>query len=881
MQTLSLAGAWRYVTDESDIGISQGWYKSPIEAPDFFLPGSACENNIGTPVSFPDEMTKESVRCLRQHHTYTGVLWLERDVTIPDSWDKKQISLFLERVMFFSSLWVDGKPVGIEEDSLSTPHIYNLGALTPGMHRFTIRLDNRNRYHIDTMASGYTDDTQSIWLGAVGLVELQACEPYHIAHLAVYPDIENKQITVKTSICAPLHGLHSIEEGTLTLQAEGPDGTLPLRRYPIRLHHARQTRSFTYDMGDSVSLWDEFSPALYTLTAVLDLGNTTDTLTQSFGMREFRTDGRQFTINRMPTFLRGTLDCCVYPLTGYPPTDLDSWLRICRSAKEYGLNHIRFHSWCPPEAAFQAADMTGIYVLAEMPLWLNRDVCALEFGEHPAHELFFRREAKRISEWYGTHPSFCMFSCGNELLGDFSLLEDIIAQTKAIDSRRVYTLTSNFDRPVTPSDDYFCAFHSDGHGIRAQYFHDTICKDTCLAYPDGVQAQTVPVVSFEVGQYCVYPDIREIPKYSGNLSPVNFQAIKADLEKKHLAGRIDDFVRASGALAALLYKEDIEAALRTPEMGGFELLGLSDYPGQCTATIGLLNSFWENKGILSAEEFRAFCSPVVPLFQAKRIFKNTDTLDAVLCLADFRKSPAASFVFTLTMKAEGQVLYQTQTKETSVSIPLGFISSASMVTVELSVEEYTNSWNIFVYPDAPDVAGHVLTADAVTPEVEYAIANGGRILLFATSENLANPIAGKFYPVFWSPAYFPSSNPCGILCDNTHPVFDRFPTGRYADFQWYSILEHSVSIDISSLPDAFSALVEPVPNFFDNTRMANLFEVRVGNADILVCGYDLSREEPEIRQMNRSILSYINSGKFSPKQTLSRDTFLALFRTES
>ncbi|MCX7714446.1 MAG: glycoside hydrolase family 2 [Clostridia bacterium] len=884
MQTISLSGFWDYQTDETDIGKSQAFYKKKLNNSNFKLPGSACENNVGTEPERYDIMTKDAVRSLRQHHIYTGVMWYQREIEIPKEWMNKKIELFMERVMFFSQVWLDENKIGRQQDSLSTPHIYDLTPYaSTGKHTLTVRIDNRDLYNIDTMASGYTDDTQSIWNGIVGKIELRAYDAYHISNVQVFPDIHRKNITVKLTINTPLSTPSSKNNATVFLSVADCKGTSTLEKkeYNVTLFHKRQIVTLTYDMGDDVMLWDEFHPNLYELNAELVCEDCRESKTVIFGMREIKAVGREIHVNGKKIFLRGTLDCCVYPKTGYPPTDLDSWLHVCRTLKEYGLNHIRFHSWCPPDAAFAAADLTGIYVLAEMPLWLNLDVCSLATGDDLAHHSYYPAEAERISKCYGNHPSFCMFSNGNELLGDFELLESITTKLKALDSRRLYTLTSNFDRCVTPADDYFSAFRADGHGIRAQYFHKKLPLDTFLAYDDGIQAKDVPVISFEVGQYCVYPDVREIEKFTGNLIPVNFEVIANDLKKKNLLHKVGDFVFASGKLAALLYKEDIEAALRTHDMGGFELLGIHDYPGQCTATIGLLNSFWESKKIISPEEFREFCSPQVPLLKTKRIYENTENFFAQLAFADFGEEKVKNPIYVLDFVSNGEIIYSIETSEYNISFPLGFIKKASMIKAVLSIKNTNikNSWDIFVYPAGYEKQENkVLIENTLTNAVLDKIKSGGRVAVFADEKSLKKNIHGCFYPVFWSPAYFPSSNPCGFICKNTHPLFEDFPTQSHSNFQWYHILENSVSMDISELPNSFEPIIELVPNFFDNTRMSNIFEARVGKADILVCSFSLNDEFIETRQLKNSIIKYINSENFNPKQTISLSQLQSLFR---
>ena len=129
-----------------------------------------------------------------------------------------------------------------------------------------------------------------------------------------------------------------------------------------------------------------------------------------------RPQGTQFVVNGRKIFLRGTLECCIFPLTGYPPTDVRRrGSGSSASAKAHGLNHIRFHSWCPPEAAFAAADELGFYYQVEMRV-LGQP------GEPPSATAGrstsgSTREADRILKAYGNHPSFLLMAYGNEPAG--------------------------------------------------------------------------------------------------------------------------------------------------------------------------------------------------------------------------------------------------------------------------------------------------------------------------------------------------------------------------------------------------------------------------------------------------------------------------------
>jgi len=873
MKIINLSGKWRYETDEKDMGIQEKYYARKLSHNGFVLPGSTCDNKIGRRQEYYEKMTQETVRAPREKYEYIGALWLQREVEIPEDWDKKCIRLFLERVNIASDLWIDGNKIDRRIIELSGPHIFNLtNKISAGTHTLTLRIDNRDLLSLDTMSSGYSVDTQGFWNGIIGRIELQ-CEPVlHLENIQVYP--QEDHIGIKLTIANDVHFPEQRRNVRVELQVDTPDGNaLETKEYEVCLFNSKQVERFYYDLT-CIQWWDEFNPALYTLNVRLICEDYVDEKHVTFGMRIIQSKNKEFILNGRPIALRGTIDCAQFPITGYPPMNIEAWRKNFSIIKSYGFNHVRFHSWCPPECAFEAADEIGLYISVEMPLWLNLEVCAFEAGDDPMHKFYFWHEAVIISKWYGNHPSFIMFSNGNEIMGDFEMLEDITMQIKAYDNRRLYTLTSNFDHPVASCEDYICAYEAGGRRVRLQHCMDKIADSTYFDYREAVNSMSVPIVSFEVGQYCVYPDVDIAKKYTGNMLPVNFDVIKKHMIKKGIYNRLGDYIKASGNLALKLYKEEIECAMRTKKFGGFELLSLCDYTGQCTATVGLLDVFYDSKGITSPEEFSHFCNSVVPLFKSKRIFTNKETIEAELDLYDYGKERIQEPVFHIKVYQEDRLFYEAETKERKVAVPLDGIHRSAILKVILSVGEYTNSWNIFVFT-ANDTKASVPVIKDDLSELKRIIQNGGKAIV--TSDILKKPMGGNFEPVFWSPAYFPSHKACGAIIDEKHPIFDCFPTEKYPDFQWKALLDKSAGADISEFPQGFKPIIEFVPNFFDNTPFSPLFEVQVGKADVLFCGFDLYADDVAARQLAGSIFRYASSEYFKPVQKLDEKVFFDLF----
>ncbi|ASA20759.1 discoidin domain-containing protein [Paenibacillus donghaensis] len=905
-----LDGMWRFALDPQDAGEQGKWYEGiqAVQQGSVQLPGTLSGNGIGESEQWEEGLSREAVRSLRQRHRYIGAAWYECEVIVPAGWAAKQLNFYFERVMFESALWVNGKYAG-RQDSLSVPHQFDVTSLivTGSVNRITVRIDNRDIHRLGAYPSAYTDETQTIWNGMIGKLELWASEAVRMAELRLYPDADNRRMTITGTWTNELNedALAMVEVVAITKSGSRPHRVSP-REFEFRIP-ARTDEAFRldYDLGADARLWDEFEPHVYELQlhARINIGGEWLETEQSypFGLRSIRSVGNQIQINGRNTLLRGTLECCIFPLTGHPPMDQAPWTRLFQIAKDYGLNHIRFHSWCPPEAAFDAADRLGIYVQAEGPVWM--DTWNMPVGAHPEHYAYLPEEARRIVAAYGSHPSFCIFSNGNELNGDFNLLHQIAADLKASDEGRLYTLTTNWDRPLDPADDLFCAQTVDGTGARGQYFPEELAAATTLDFRSAIAKSPVPLITHEVGQYTVYPDVDEIESYSGVLRPVNLEAIKEDLLQKGMLGDIRKFVRGSGMLALQLYRDEIEAALRTPGLGGFQLLDLHDFPGQSTATVGILNAFWESKGLVEPEAFRQFCAPTVLLLRMpKRIYISGETFRASVDIAHFGSSglPASDVEWTLAEESGrvlGSGIMRTGVLPCGSGLPIGEFETDALkefdrnarliVSLAIPCIGIRNEWPIWVYAvdsaatEISDSSIHV--TDVFDEETERRLQAGDRVLFLAASANLIRSAPGKFYPVFWSSVHFSSENPCGIVVRHEHPAFQVFPTLDYAEYPWQDLLDRSVSVVFTG-DDPFDPIVQVIPNFYHNRKMSNLFEYRVGQGRLLVCGIDIQQDladRPAALALRQSLTGYMRSDAFRPNASIQIETLRELLNSRT
>jgi hypothetical protein len=889
---LSLAGEWDLAFDKNLDGGVHRWLKNKYPYK-MQLPGTTDEAGLGDSLTLKPLLDREALYQLARKHRYIGTAWYRRTITIPANWQGKQIELMLERVLWQSRVYVDGKPATPQQqESLSTPHRYDLtNLLTPGEHTILLRVNNEEQYEIshNALAHAYTDGTQTIWNGAIGRLTLTAYDPVYISHIRTETNSTNA-VAVQVEL---QNKTGKAAAGTLQLTACVNGKNLPVAKQTVRLDAGQQRVNVTYDLGANRQLWDEFSPKLYDLTAefITDDGQSTSQYKTTFGVRQLTNEAGLLHINGRRLFLRGTLECAIFPLTGHPPTDRAGWGKVFGTARQYGLNHIRFHSWCPPKAAFEVADSLGFYLQIEMPLW------SLLVGEDPKADQFIRDEATRISREYGNHPSFCLWSMGNELEGRISFLTDLMAHLQQTDKRHLYTTTSYSFQPPhgswpEPADDFFITQRTKLGWVRGQGVFNQQSPAFTNDYSASLVGMPVPVVTHEVGQYAVFPNMAEIKKYTGVLEPISLISIKNDLEKKGLLPLAESYTKASGKLAAILYKEELERILRTKAASGIQLLDLHDFPGQGTADIGLLDAFWDSKGILTAEEFRQFCSPIVPLLRfPKATYRNSENFTATAELANFGATPLTEVTPEWSLTDEtGKQLAGGKLPKTTVPVgnghPLGTIGArlsgiktAKQLTLKLSLQgtPHYNTWHIWVYPvKVPDASAEVFFTQS-TEAAMRALEQGKKVLLNPDYKEMVG-MEGKFVPVFWSPVHFPAQAiTMGLLCDPKHPALQNFPTDFHTDWQWWDLCTKSTTM---ILPDnRLSPIVRQIDNFANNRYLASIVEAKVGQGQLMLCSFDISsdlEDRPVARQLRYSLLNYMNTKDFKPTVALSADEVKAL-----
>lgn len=904
-----LDGTWQFLLDPADRYADAlpdaGAFESPIR-----VPGSWEEQGYG------DESPFAQIDTWTKTRQYVGAAWYrttfdwheadqaiatgrgaaddrETDQAIAADQGAACWQLTLKGVRWTSEAWVNGSYAGLQ-DSLSAPHVHSLNreALRPGTNDLLIRVDNRMRLPLAD-SHIHTRHTATEWGGIAGGATLSALPRLRIAQLAVTPDVEAGAFHCRVKLNGDA-GLAPLADAKYALLARfrAPDG----RVSEAEASCDGETVSWTCSLGSEPVLWSDANPQLYEAEFLLQHeGDIVDRQTRRVGLRQLRAAGKQLLLNGQPVFLRGYVDCCIFPLTGYPVWDKAHYERQFRIAKSYGFNHVRLHGWNAPEPFWEAADEAGMLVQTELPHWSAH---YQPRGAKPpeAVDAFLEAELVRIYETLNAHPSFVLFSLGNELIEDngHERLNELVRLARTLDPSRLVTDNTGFGQ--LPEQDREGDFF-----IQSFNWHKPL-KTEEIALPETnrdfsalTRLTDKPVIGHEHAQFAMYVRPQEKTKYTGVLRPTWLDAIEETLQRQGLTDRIDELIEASGRHLARSLKEAMERIRRTPDAAGVQLLDIRDFPGQGHATTGLLDVFWDCKGVLDAGQALAFNGPTVVLMACeRRTWYAGERLQARLSISHYGEAESLQGRLAWRLRrgedvlAEGELpasgIRRGEVAEVGVAgwrVPASD-TDASAVVLEAWWRDdgvaqgsenraIRNEWTFWTFPQVrrfaqassvwssasvlktalygatvepnsrfdartyPAERGvRLAIVERLTTNVLQYLTGGGSVWMLAGASELYDAVMTKYLPVFWNYLMF-SEQAGGTMgaVVREHPALGGFPRDGYSDWQWYHLFNGSPAICLDAVPEILP-LIEPIDNFNRAKRLAYMFEARVGSGRLFV-----------------------------------------------
>ena len=923
MEYINLAGKWKVTLEDG-------------ESYEANLPGTLDENHIGHRDSYKSKLYQDETYTenaslagseviatrLTRKYTYEGKAAFSRklgvekpdregacsDISCPDVVRRKRSDIeasdsdFSGKRLFLETersrdleLYIDGKKVSAIRGTLSTPYVFEITDVFS--KSLEIKLISDNSYkelpHDDILySSAATDETQTNWNGILGNLRIRVEEETFIERIFV--SAYDKAV-VKIYVNS-LNGF----KGCLTLESDVFE--VPVEREVLVDGGVTELVFSDISLRADAKKWDEYQGNLYVLRAQLTSDNGNSSVKEvSFGCRKFGDDGNgHLALNDRRIFLRSEANCCVFPETGHAPTDVESWTTIIKTYMGYGVNCLRFHSHCPPEAAFEAADELGVLIQPELSHWNPSNA----FGSAESRE-YYENELREIITEYGNHPSFVMLTFGNELQADESGLEfmhHLLDMCHELDDTRLYAIGSNVfygEKGCDKESDFYTSCSYKDLPLRATFsgmqgYLNNEYPSAQRNYDDAMKLlrkeYSGPVFSFEVGQYEVLPDFDEIDDFKGVTSPDNFELIRDKAREKGLLDSWKKRVEATGELSLLCYREEVLAALSTEEFSGISLLGLQDFPGQGTALVGMLNSHLNSKPFSFADPKRFICffRPVLPLvLLPKYTYTDKEHLVAEVRLANYSgKDLKGSLSYALVEKcsvkedintySDGNDIVCEKGKISAVGtidIDLSFIGKNKRFDLEVSFAGEKNTYPIWVYaenslnPQKPDSVYETAVLDEKALEV---LENGGKVYLSpdSTKEAIPDSIKSTFSTDFWSVGTFATQEgSMGLLIDEGHPLFKHFPTNFFTEYQWWPMASQRAFI----LKDNVKSIVNVMDSYAYMRNMGQILEFKCRNGKVLASSIGLQNLQnyPECRALLTSIYEYMDSDEFDPLQEIN------------
>lgn len=912
MIKVDLQGTWDLYLDAEKVCVE------PPKANDtIVLPDSTAHAGKGV------EDTQPNVGYMTDRFYFEGYAWFSRTIVIKPEWVDKRVTLFLERTRI-STVYIDGQEINTL-DSLCGFHEHDLtGKLSAGEHVLTIRVNNTD---YPTKGGHMTSpDTQTNWNGIVGRMELQIREK-------VYP--ENLQVYAKTPECvkvtADICGELSDKLSGKLADGGSSMATIVIRRstgellhegvYPYENGHLEVEIALS---GEDL-LWDEYHTNLLQAIVLVEA----ESAETSFGIRNLSTDGRRLLVNDKQVFWRGKHDGLVFPRTGYAPMTVEEWKQVFATMKEYGINHYRFHTCCPPDAAFAAADEMGIYMEPELPFW-GTIAAPGEEGYNETEQAYLIEEGFRILKNFGNHPSFVMLSMGNELWGSMKRINSFLHDYKQVDDRHFYTQGSNnfqFCPAVLEDEDVFCGVRLAGDRLfRGSYamcdapqghiqtdlpnsahnYDDIIApvqvdeaevgdgyieiqygtgtKKVKAVSGEGALIPQVPVISHEIGQYDFFPDFTELGRYEGSQQPLYLNVYMERMEKSGILEQWKDFYQSTGTFAVDCYRREIEAALRSKELSGFQLLDMQDFPGQNVALVGVLNAWLESKGLVAPADWRKFCNDTVILGELESFVVSEKQLVAMpvkLSVCNWEQFEGKELTYQVSVGGEELAMgwfaiekgVERLQEVGVISFEVPVLQKPENIEIRLQITDtgYANEYTLWAYPQTEvEITEESITyagkSIKIVKTLEEAVAckQVGQPVL-CVPEMTEEDVEGTYCTDFWNYPMFRSISESmnrkvpigtlGLLIHEDEKLMQSFPYENYSTPQWYQLVMHSHCAVLEGKDDV-ELLVQPI----DNVERAHKLGMLYYEKGVLVCTSRLweIKEYPEVRAFAKALSELIN-----------------------
>lgn len=288
-------------------------------------------------------------------------IWYRKTFELPKEWNGQNILLHFQAVDWETTVWVNGKQIGIHKGG-STAFSYDITKyLGKGVQEVIVSVWDPT--DTDSQARGkQVLDPRGIWYTPVsGIWQTVWLEPVNKIHInSIYPvaDIDKGQVTLHTELSGAKGG------ETLNVKVFDADQIVLDKNHPV-------SGEIVLDIPEP-KLWTPESPALYRLEVSLQKNNRVyDEVDSYFAMRKISMvkDGQGFQriqLNNKTVFQYGTLDQGWWPDGLLTPPSAEAMRYDMEVLKDMGFNMLRKHIKVEPWLYYYYADSLGLLVWQDM-----------------------------------------------------------------------------------------------------------------------------------------------------------------------------------------------------------------------------------------------------------------------------------------------------------------------------------------------------------------------------------------------------------------------------------------------------------------------------------------------------------------------------------
>ncbi|MBE6364587.1 MAG: hypothetical protein E7053_02400 [Lentisphaerae bacterium] len=640
------------------------------------------------------------------------------------------------------------------------------------------------------------------------------------------------------------------------------------------------------------ALWSDRHPELCDIELTLDAdGQITDAVKFRWGARQLTVNGMSIEINGIPTFFRGVTEHCYFADTTNPHCDREKYLRELGVLQRAGFNFVRCHTWCPPEAFYEACDQLGLLVETELPSVWSFDEAAdiiRQIRRHPSAVILCEGNEKKIDEtaiirleklaaMLRQMAPGMLFNPQSAMRGieyDFDAGREITHYPMEYDAQRL-------DRVREISDCFgnlageFSYGHDEYPGRELMEARNAVYQRPCLCHEAGI-----------LGGYL---DFSLESRYENTFIGTDlFRAAREHMTKHGVYEKARIYYEKNTLFITECRKQLIENIRSMRNVSGFDYLGgidthwhLIGYP------CGVFNEFYEEKYGETVADVRRYCGESILLCSAgnQRNRPAGTAFSETIEFSCFEEQPLSGAVLQWSFDtADGQVIaagkHLCDTFAPGKVVPAGAVnftlpscekgvSATLKVTLSTGEKSWENRWNFWIFPAGDfTLDDQVKIVDKLDENLIRFISGGGRVLLTGNFPALAS---GERFRSFTSGR---SLGHGGALL-NAHPIWEKFPHNGFLDWQFFPMMTNSKSLIYSGDMPEFAPIFELIPSFKMVKHKSMLSEFTVGKGRLLVSGWRFDADDPGAKYMLRVLVEYLNGNDFAPAPEWPEDKLIS------